>query len=104
MIEALQNRAPARDDGYNIDLPFSIEIMSQPLPHHFKMPQLKKYDGSADSIDHLESFKAVMLLHGVADATLCRVFPSTLKGVARQWYSNLKLLIISSFDQWVVSL
>ena len=62
---------------------FSIEIMGQLLPHYFKMPQLESYDGLADPVDHLESFKVVMLLHGATDVILCKVFFSTLKGVAQ---------------------
>ena len=54
--------------------------MQEPLPHHFKVPQLESYGGMVDLVDHLKSFKAMMLLHGATDVILCRAFPSTLKG------------------------
>ncbi|XP_073104419.1 uncharacterized protein [Elaeis guineensis] len=52
-----------------------------------------------ETIDHLESFKAVMLLQEVTDAILCRAFPSTLKGAVRHRYFDLKSVSIHSFKQ-----
>lgn len=41
------------------------------------VPQLDQYDVS-NIVDHLESYKYLMLLYSAFDAILCKVFPSTL--------------------------
>ncbi|XP_043721046.1 uncharacterized protein LOC122668568 [Telopea speciosissima] len=45
----------------------------------------------------LESFKFLMYLQGASDVIMCRAFQSTLKGLARQWFSPLKPRSLSSF-------
>ena len=65
------------------DSPFTASVNSFPLPHKFRMPQIDSYDGVNDPLDHLETFKTLMHLQGVADEIMCRTFPTTLKGVAR---------------------
>ena len=75
-LEALRMRS---EHPYELDFnaasAFTSKIMEQPIPPRFKMPQTKLYDGSADPLDHLEAFKALMLLHGANDGMLCRAFP-----------------------------
>ena len=63
------------------------------------MPQVEAYDGSKDLLDHLESFKTLMHLQGVADEIMCRVFPTMLKGLARVWFSRLMPNSISTFKE-----
>ncbi|XP_023911835.1 uncharacterized protein LOC112023464 [Quercus suber] len=46
----------------------------------FRMPQIESYDGAKDPLDHLETFKTLMHLQGVAEEIMCRAFPMTLKG------------------------
>ena len=69
--------------------------MQEPLPMNFKMPQLESNHGITDSVDHLESFKSLMLICKAIDAALCRTFLSTLKYIARYWYTSLKRSILS---------
>ena len=45
-----------------IDSPFTTEVLNHPLPPKFYLPQLESYDGSKDLLDHIESFKTLMLL------------------------------------------
>ena len=63
------------------------------------MPQVESYDISKDLLDHLESFKTLMHLQGVADEIICRAFLTTLKGPARVWFSKLTLNSIGTFKE-----
>ena len=65
------------------DSPFTAAVNSFPLPHKFRMLHIDSYDGVKDPLDHLETFKTLMHLQGVADEIMCRAFPTTLKGATR---------------------
>ena len=60
---------------------------------------MDSYDGVRDPLDHLETFKMLMHLQGVVDAIMCRAFPTTLKGAARIWFSQLTPNSISTFKE-----
>ena len=60
---------------------------------------MDSYDGSKDPLNHLESFKTLMHLQGVADEIMCRAFPTTLKGPARIWFSRLTPNSIGTFKK-----
>ncbi|XP_077248406.1 uncharacterized protein LOC143888016 [Tasmannia lanceolata] len=64
------------------------------------MPPVPQYDETTDPVDHLETFRTMMLLHGASDGFLCRAFPTTLTGAARGWYSQIKSNSISNFDDF----
>ena len=85
MINALKGRVSSNlDDLVNrTDSPFTAAVNSFPLPHKFRIPHIDSYDGVKDPLDHLETFKTLMHLQGVADEIMCRAFPTTLKGAAR---------------------
>ena len=61
------------------DSPFTTKVLNHSLPPKFRLPQLESYDGSKDSLDHIESFKTLMLLQMTPDKVMCRAFPTTLK-------------------------
>ena len=63
------------------------------------MPQVENYDGNKDLLDHLESFKTLMHLYEEPDEIMCRVFPTTLKGPTRIWFSRLTPNSISTFKE-----
>jgi hypothetical protein len=79
-------------------LPFTNRVLNFPLPNKFKDPRVDKYDGSGDPSDHIEGFRAHLALYGTPDEIACRAFPLTLKGVAKDWFNNLKPQSIDSFD------
>ena len=83
-LEALRMRSehPYELD-FNAALAFTSEIIEQPIPFWFKMPQIELYDGFIDPLDHLEAFKALILLHGANDGMLCWAFPATLRKATR---------------------
>ena len=81
------------------DSPFTTEVLNHPLPPKFCLPQLESYDGSKDPLDHIESFKTLMLLQMTLDEVMCKAFPTTLKGAARVWFSKIHLGTIVNFEQ-----
>ena len=82
-----------------IDSLFTASVNSFPLQHKFRMPQIDSYDGVKDPLDHLETFKTLMHLQGVADEIMCRAIPTTLKGPARVWFSRLMPNSISTIKE-----
>ena len=91
MMNAFRGRVSSDLDDlvHRTDSPFTASVTSFPLPPKFCMPQLETYDGSKDPLDHLESFKTLVHLQGVADEIMCRAFPTTLKGPTRIWFNKL---------------
>ena len=87
------------DIGNRTDSPFTAAVNSFPLPHKFRMPHIDSYDGVKDPLDHLETFKTLMHLQGVADEIMCRVFPTTLKGATKIWFSRLTPNSVSTFKE-----
>ena len=82
MRENIRRANPVEDLVYRIDSPFTASINGHPLPPNFNMPSLDSYDGTYDPFDHIATFKITMHLQGVPDEIMCRVFPTTLKGLA----------------------
>ena len=84
-LEALKIKSehPYESD-FNTAPAFTSEIMEEPIPPQFKMLQIELYDSSTDPLDHLKAFKALMLLHGANDGTLCWAFSTTLRKTVRQ--------------------
>ena len=101
MMNALKGRVSSDlDDLVNrTDSPFTAPVNSCPLPQKFRMPQVESYDGVKDPLDHLETFKTMMHLQGVLDEIMCRVFPTTLRGAARIWFSRLTPNSINTFKE-----
>ena len=98
---AMKDKGEENLDGmiWRIDSPFTNEVLNHPLRPKFRLPQLESYDGSKDPLDHIESFKTLMLLHMTPDEVTCRTFPTTMKGVARVWFSKIPLGTIADFEQ-----
>ena len=63
------------------------------------MLQVETYNGSRDLLDHLESFKTFIHLQGVPDEIMCKAFPTTLKGLAKVWFSKLTPNFVSIFKE-----
>ena len=82
-----------------MDLPFTTEVLNRPLPPKFRLPQLESYNGFKDPLDHIESFKTLMLLQMTLDEVMCRAFPTTLKRATKVWSSKIPPGIITDFEQ-----
>nr|XP_023887890.1 uncharacterized protein LOC112000018 [Quercus suber] len=81
------------------DLPFTATVQECPVPSKFRLPQLEPFDGLKDLLDHFNTFKMTLGLQQPPDEILCRSFPTTLKGVAREWFTKLPTSTIDNFEQ-----
>ena len=60
---------------------------------------MEAFDGAKDPVDHLNTYKNQMELHGYQDPVRCRAFAITLKGPALAWFNRLPPSSISSFRE-----
>ena len=68
------------------------------------MPQIKTFDGAKYPVDHPNTYKNQMELHGYQDPVRCRAFAITLKGPALAWFNRLPPSSISSFREFSIAL
>ena len=101
MKEVVRGRAPDTMDTLvqQTESPFTAEVLHFPLPAKFRMPQVEAFDGVKDQVDHLNTYKNQMELHGYQDPVRCRAFAITLKGPALAWFNRLPPSSISSFRE-----
>ena len=66
MKEAVKGQAPICMDALvqQTESPFITGVLHFPLPAKFKMPQIETFDRTKDPIDHLDTYKNQMELHG----------------------------------------
>ena len=81
------------------DSPFTTVVLECPVPSKFRLPQLESFDGHKDPQDHFNTFKTTLGLQQSPDEILCRSFPTTLKGAAREWFTKLPTSSVDSFEQ-----
>ena len=64
--DVVKGRAPDTMDTLvqQTESPFTAEVLHFPLPAKFRMPQLEIFDGGKDPVDHLNTYKNQMELHG----------------------------------------
>ena len=101
MKEVVRGRAPDTMDTLvqQTESPFTAEVLHFPLPAKFRMPQVEAFDGVRDPVDHLNTYKNQMELHGYQDPVRCRAFAITLKGPTLAWFNRLPPSSISSFRE-----
>ena len=99
--EVVRGRTPDTMDTLvqQTESPFTTEVLHFPLPAKFRMPQVEAFDGVRDPVDHLNTYKNQMELHGYQDPVRCRAFAITLKGPALAWFNRLPPSSISSFRE-----
>ena len=99
--EVVRGRAPDTMDALvqQTESPFTAEVLHFPLPIKFRMPQVEAFDDVRDPVDHLNTYKNQMELHGYQDPVRCRAFTITLKGPALAWFNRLPPSSISSFRE-----
>ena len=82
-----------------IDSPFTMAVLECLVPSKFRLPQLEPFGGLKDPQDHLNIFKMTLSLQQPPDEILCRSFPTTLKGAAREWFTKLPTSSVDNFEQ-----
>ncbi|XP_068498393.1 uncharacterized protein [Phaseolus vulgaris] len=78
--------------------PFSQEILDAVIPNTFAGPKVI-FTGMEDPEAHLTAFHTQMVLVGGSDAARCKLFMSTLMGMAMDWFISLPNGHITSFWQ-----
>ena len=105
MKEEVRVRAPVSMDALvqKTESPFTAEVLHFPLPTKFRMPQIEAFDGMKDPVDHLNTYKNQMELHGYQDPVRCRAFAITLKGSALAWFNGLQPASVLSFKELFIA-
>ena len=76
-----------------------MEIRTAALPEAFTMPQIPQYSGTTDPSEHAKLYRDQMLIKGVDEKAMCRMFTHTLTGPAKSWFRSLKAGNVSSLHQ-----
>ena len=99
--EVVKGRSPDTMDTLvqQTESPFTAEVLRYPLPAKFRMPQVEAFDGVNDPVDHLNTYKNQIKLHGYQDPVRCRAFATTLKGPTMAWFNRIPPSTISSFRE-----
>ena len=101
MKKTMKGRAPVSMDALvqQTESPFKVGVLHFPLPAKFRMNKIETFDGTKDPVDHLNTYKNQMELHGYQDPVRCRAFAITLKDPALAWFNRLPPSSISSFKE-----
>nr|KYP33630.1 hypothetical protein KK1_045510 [Cajanus cajan] len=75
--------------------------METPLPFGWKPLHIDRYDDTTDLNEHIELHTTQVNLYTNDDAILCRVFSTSLKGAALNWYTQLPVESIDNFNTLV---
>jgi len=92
--DEMENHSPLRE----FSTPFSQEILDAVIPNTFAGPKVI-FTGMEDPETHLAAFHTHMVLVGGSDAAKCKLFMSTLTGMAMDWFISLPDGHITSFRQ-----
>jgi len=77
--------------------PFTTEVMRAQLHEKWKWPKVDPYDGTSDPDAHVKAYMTQANLFSGDLRVHCRLFPTTLKGIALEWYYYLPQNSINSF-------
>jgi len=78
--------------------PFSQQILETVIPNTFTGPKVT-FTGMEDPEVYLTAFHTQMMLVGSSDTVRCKLFMSTLTGMAMDWFISLPEGHITSFAQ-----
>ncbi|KAL0420364.1 UNVERIFIED_CONTAM: hypothetical protein Slati_3059300 [Sesamum latifolium] len=75
-------------------------VMADELPINCRTPTITEYDGTTDPMEHFARFENATLLHRYTDGIKCRVFVTTFARAAQQWFNQLPVGVIGSFQEF----
>ncbi|KAL0404451.1 UNVERIFIED_CONTAM: hypothetical protein Sradi_2085900 [Sesamum radiatum] len=81
-------------------IPLTEGVMPNELPVNCRTQAIVEYDGTTDPQEHLSHFEYAALLHQYTDGIKCRVFVTTFARAAQQWFNQLPLAVIGSFQKF----
>ncbi|KAL0456596.1 UNVERIFIED_CONTAM: hypothetical protein Slati_0998800 [Sesamum latifolium] len=81
-------------------VPFTEFVMADELPMNCQTPTITEYDGTTDPVEHLAHFENAALLHRYTDGIKCRVFVTTFARATQQWFNQLPIGAIGSFQEF----
>jgi len=93
-VDELETASPPRE----FTTLFSQAILGTTIPNTFTGPKVT-LTGMEDPEAHLTAFHMQMMLVGGSDAVKCKLFMSTLTGMALDWFISLPEGHITSFAQ-----
>ncbi|XP_057775264.1 uncharacterized protein LOC130994243 [Salvia miltiorrhiza] len=76
--------------------PFSDERLLEPLTENYR-PISLDYDGTTDLEVHMALLEGLAALHQYVEGIKCRIFATTLSGMAQRWFHNLRSNSIQSY-------
>ncbi|KAL0404137.1 UNVERIFIED_CONTAM: hypothetical protein Sradi_2054500 [Sesamum radiatum] len=74
--------------------------MAEELSMNYRTPAIAEYDGTSDPMEHLSRFENAVLLHRYTDGIKCRVFVTSFARVAQQWFNQLPVGAMGSFQEF----
>ena len=83
--------------------PFTAEVLHFPFPAKFRMPQIEAFDGTKDPVDHHNTYKNQIELHGYQDLVRSSAFAIMLKDPALAWFNRLPPSPVSSFRELFIA-
>ncbi|KAL0455038.1 UNVERIFIED_CONTAM: hypothetical protein Slati_0843000 [Sesamum latifolium] len=75
-------------------------MIADELPVNCHTPAIAEYDGTTDPMEHLSRFKNAALLHRYTNGIKCRIFVTTFARAAQQWFNQLLVGPIGSFQEF----
>lgn len=79
--------------------PFTLNIEGANLPRRFHQSTFTIYNGQTNPVEHVSHFSQRMAVHSKDEASMCKVFPSSLGPIAMRWFNGLKTNSIDSFKK-----
>ncbi|KAL0437628.1 UNVERIFIED_CONTAM: hypothetical protein Sradi_0470700 [Sesamum radiatum] len=80
-------------------VPFTEIVMADELPLNCRTPAIAEYNGTTDPMEHLSRLRtqpSCIITHGIK----CRVFVTTFTEAAQQWFNQLPVAPIDSFQEF----